>query len=535
MAGQGISRARSETTAIIRSVSSVAFEIGGAEPFERAVRMASAWMRARNRAVPDDAETGAPFDVGGGGAPVARAVALDIDQGRIWSAAIDDPDASHVGRTWITEITIVEQQGAVHFGTRLLNFTRGEDQPFSPSIPRLARDLIAELPCLADGEMLRDETKVIATPDDLDAMCELLERPGRRLPVILLAEGVSRPPFSSLETLTRRLAGAAHVLGISDECTWLLRRRVGRDLSVFDGAVRMYRPGLRLDEADPYDHPLWLPRPDLPPGDGGPVVTRVLATGIAKGTTDYPRFDAVRQAAAQRTIDNQPAGTSDTEMARRYELQNETLRSQLQDLRDEQNQWLADAERERASAEHQIAELRAEVRSHRAQNEMLRVAVASGGGPSEREPLADFAEFGTWAAKNLSPRIWFSPKAIKAAERTGQYRDPVAVGEALFALDDIYVPMRWHPDDELHRRWQERLTELGLSLTPCFTRDGDLQRFPEYSVQYRGERRWCDLHLKHGNGADPKSAFRVYFHWDEREGVLLVGHLPSHLANNMTN
>ncbi|MDY0957154.1 hypothetical protein SOM26_00480 [Sphingomonas sp. CFBP8993] len=182
MAGQGVGKTRIETAAIIRSVSSVTFEIGGSEPFERALRMASAWMRARNKAVPSDAETGAPFDVGGGGAPVARAAALDIDNGRIWSAAIDDPDASHVGRTWITEITIVEQQGAVHFGTRLLNFTRGEDRPFSPSIPRLVRDLIADLPCLADGEMLRDDTKVVASPDDLDAMCELLERPGRRLP-----------------------------------------------------------------------------------------------------------------------------------------------------------------------------------------------------------------------------------------------------------------------------------------------------------------------------------------------------------------
>lgn len=535
MAGQGFNRWKTETPASIRSVSSVAFEIGGAEPFGRAVRMAASWMRARNLEVPDDAAEGHAFDVGGGGTSVARAITFDIDRGRIWSASLDDPDSSHVGRTWITEITIVEQQGAVHFGTRLLNFTRGDDHPFSPSIPRLARDLIAELPCLADGELLSDAPKVIATAEHLDAMCDLLERPTRRLPVIVLAEGVARPPFSPLDTLTRRLAGAAHVLGITDECTWLLKRRVGRELSVFDGAVRMYRPGLKLDEADPYDHPLWLPRAGVASGDGAGVVTRVLTSGIAKGTTDYPRFDAVRQAALQRMIDAQPVGTSDLEVVRRYEEQSETLRTQLQDLRDEQNQWLVDAERERASAEHQIAELQAEVRSHRSQNEMLRAAIGSDAAAERRTPLADFAEFGAWAAANISPRIWISPKAVKTAERAGQYRDPAAVGAALFALDDIYVPMRRNPGDQLHSQWQDRLTELGLSLTPCFTRDGDLHRFPEYSVQYRGERRWCDLHLKHGNGADPKSAFRIYFHWDDVEDVLLVGHLPFHLDNNMTN
>lgn len=529
-------RPRSGVADIIRSVSSVTFGIGGVEPFERAVRAAAGWMRARNRAVPQEAETGLPFDVGGGGAPVARASRLTIEGGRIWSAAFDDPDGTFVGRTWITEITVAEHQGEVHFGTRLLNFTRGVDEPFGPSIPRLVRDVIGELPCFADGEMLRDDVKIVETQEELEAMCDLLERPGRRLPVIVLAEGMSRNPYTSLENITRRLAGAAHVLGISDECTWLLSRKVGQDLSVFDGAVRMYRPNLRFDEADPYDHPLWLAHAGRPSGDGAAVVARVLASGIAKGTTDYPRFEAVRQAAAELSIADQRADASDLEIARIYEEQNQTLRDQLGLLRDEQNQWLADAERERASAEQQIAELRAEVHRHRGQNESLRAALSGGdAAPPQRAPLTDLADFETWTAANISPNLWFSPKALKETERRGQYRDPVELGETLYALDELYVPMRRDPDDQRHRAWQDRMTELGITLTPCFMRDGDIQRFPEYGVQYRGRRRWCDQHVRHGGGTDPKSMFRIYVHWDEDEGVLLVGHMPSHLDNNMTN
>ena len=532
----GVVRLRSGVADIIRSVSSVTFGIGGIEPFERAVRAAATWMRARNRAVPEDAETGQSFDVGGGGAPVARAAKLAFEGGKIWSASFDDPDSSFVGRTWITEITVAEHQGEVHFGTRLLNFTRGSDERFGPSIPRLVRDVIGELPCFADGEMLRDDVKIVETPEELEEMCALLERAGRRLPVIVLAEGVSRNPYTSLENLTRRLAGAAHVLGISDECTWALRRRVGQDLSVFDGAVRMYRPGLRFDEADPYDHPLWLAHVGRPSGDGGPVIARVLASGIAKGTTDYPRFEAVRQAAAEQSIADHRADASDVDMARIYEEQNQTLRDQLDLLRDEQNQWLADAERERASAEQQIAELRAEVHRNRAQNESLRAGLGGGeAAPAQRAPLTNLDDFETWMAGNISPNIWFSPKAIKETERRGLYRDPVELGETIYALDELYVPMRRHPDDERHRAWQEKMTELGITLTPCFIRDGDLQRFPEYSVQYRGRKLWCDLHVRHGGGTDPRSMFRIYIHWDEDEGVLLVGHMPSHLDNNMTN
>lgn len=534
MAIYGAYRVKGDATAIIRSVSSVAFSIGGANPFERAVQAAADWMRQRNAAVPDDAGAGLAFDVGGGGAPVARAAILSFEGGRIWSAASDYPDTTVAGRTWITEITIAENLGEVHFGTRLLNATRGLDDPFTPSIPRLVRDIIGELPCLADGEMLSDEVRVIGSVDRLDALCELLERPNRRLPVIVLAEGISRAPFAALETLTRRLAGAAHVVGITDELTWELRRRVGRDLSVFDGAVRMYRPGLRFDEADPYDHPLWLARLDVPTGGGEPVIARVLTSGVSKGTTDYPRFETVRQRAAELSIDAVRSDSSDVEMARLFEKENLTLRDQLATLRDEQNQWLADAEAERGSAEHEIAELRAEIHRYRVQHDMLRGAMKDGTQPV-RAPLTDFSEFGTWAAANISPKIWFSPKAIKAAERSGQYRDPAKVGEAIYALDDFYVPMRRHPDDELLKGWQERAASLSLTVAPCFTRDGDLQRFKEYSVQYRGERRWCDLHLKHGGGTDPKAMFRIYFHWDEDEGILIVGHLPSHLDNNMTN
>lgn len=535
MAGEASARSRARIAPTIRSVSSVAFGIGGADAFERAVRASVAWMRARNPSVPGDALRGVPFDIGGGGTPVARAVALEIEDGRIWSGSLDDPDRAVFERTWITEITIAERAGEAHLGTRLLNATGRVDEPFTPSVPRLVRDVIRDLPCHADGEILRDDERVIASGQEVDQLCALLERPSRRLPVIVLAEGVTRQPFSSLEKLTGRLAGAAHVVGLSDACTPLLRRRVGNDLAVFNGAVRMYRPGFRADDADPFDHPLWVLARDRPPGEGAPVVARVLASGVSKGTTDYPRFEAVRQGAAARDIAARRADSSDQEMATLYEAENEALRAQLDALRTEQNQWLADAEAERTAAERRIAELRVESRGHQARADALRAALREGSQPQERAPLSDFADFGAWADANLSPNVWISPKARRAAEREGAYRRPEEVGEALALLDDLYVPLRRQPDQRLNEAWESRLKEAGLALAPCFTRPGDLQRFPEYSVVHRGERRWCDLHLKRGGGTDPRSMFRIYVGWVEEEGVLVVGHLPSHLDNNLTN
>ena len=65
--------------------------------------------------------------------------------------------------------------------------------------------------------------------------------------------------------------------------------------------------------------------------------------------------------------------------------------------------------------------------------------------------------------------------------------------------------------------------------------DGDLQRFPEYAVHCREEKRWCDLHLKHGARTDPCPMLRIYVQWDDKESVLLVGHMPSHLDSNVSN
>jgi hypothetical protein len=520
----------------IRSISSTAFAVGGGSPFDSAVSLAVRWMRQVNPAIPSKLSSEAIFDVGGGGEHPARAVNFSYQDGRIWSATIDNPDRSTLGRTWVTEITVAERFGEVHVGTRLLNVTRQSDDSFVPSIPRVVRDIISELSCTADGVALSESPTYIRSEDDLDWLIKLIEHPGRRLPVVVMAEAVNKQPLIRLETFSGRVCGAAHVIGLGNNQTWHFSRRVGRDLTVYDGAVRLYRAGLKLEDADQYAHPLWLPNHGRSGfWSGTPIITRVLASGVSKGTTDYPRFDVVRQAVAERALKERRGDSSDAEMVKLYEEENIALREELAKLRSEQNQWLSDAEAERSVSEAQTIELKTEVHRYRAQNELLKHAIQSGAMPVEREDLTDFSEFGDWINRNISPNIWFSPKALKAVEQTGQYWKPKEIGDAIRLLDDLYVPMRRNKDQVLHNKWKDKLAESGVSLSDCFARSGDLRRFPEYSVNYHNERRWCDQHLKRGGGTDPRSMFRIYFNWHEEDGIIIVGHLPSHLYNNMTN
>lgn len=533
--GREMLRPRAAAPPIIRSISSVAFAIAGDRAFERALGHSVDWLRRINPAVPTDAKSGEAFEIGGGGDHPARSTLVEFDGGRMWSAIVDNPDSSVLGRTWVTEIMVGESATGVHFGTRLLNVTRGEDEPFSGSIPGIVRQVVADLPCGADGIGLDECPSSVNTAEALDALVRLLESPARRLPVVVVAQAGNHPQYAPPRMLARRLAGAAHVFEIDEQQGWGLTAIVGRQLSTFDGAARIYAPGFTAD-ADPYEHPLWITWPNrTAAATGAAVIDRVLAMGLSRGTAGHPRFEAVRQAAAAHRLDLARPDATHVEMMGLYEEENSRLVAQLEELRTEQNQWLEDAERERASAARIEAELRADVARHRMQNDALRTALKSGTPVPSREPLTDLASFGEWAERNLSPGLWFAPKALKVAER-GQYREPTEIGEALYLLDELFVSMKREPGAARREAFDDRLLQLGLENTPCFTQRGDIQRFPAYGVTYRGQKLWCDWHIKSGGGGgDPRQMFRIYYHWHEEDQVVLIGHLPSHLANNQTN
>ena len=488
-----------------------------------------------NPAIPIDARTGIPFDIGGAGVPLARAVSVTSAGGRLWSATIDVADNEVPGRTWVTEITVGQRLGSdTHFGSRLFNVSAGADVPFVPSVPNVARWIVRDLPCGTDGVPLAAEPNWI-DGSSVDDLLELLTKPTRRLPVVVVAEPLSRPLAATPEMLSTRLPGAAHVVGLSDEAARELTRVAGKQLSVFDGAVRVYLPDFTLDEADPHRHPLWIRWPNQ--SDRlyqDEIISRAIAVSAARGSGTFPRFQAVREAAAAGEIEARREDSSGEELGRLYQEENGQLRQQLDDLRAEQDLWLTDAEVERARAASTVSELETEVARMRAQVDTLRAALGRTGVAPAAEPLEHLAGLADWSAKNASNNVWFAPKAIKAAERLDQYRMPSRIGDAIRMLDELYVPMRLG-DEQARAAYEARMAELALEDAACFARENDILNFPEYGVTYRGRKFWCDRHLKHGGGTDPRSMFRIYYHWLADEHRVLIGHLPSHLDNNLTN
>lgn len=525
---------KTDAQPLFRSVSSALFAVGGELPFERAVADAVAWLRTINRAVPDGAEDGTAFDVGGGGEHPARASLIEIPSGRLWAATVDNPDNLVLGRTWVTEIIVGQDAQATHFGARLLNVTRRLDEPFFPSLPRVVRDVVTHLPCAADGQVLEERPLDVTDEPMLDDLVELIQNPARRLPVVVVSQSRARASVADPDFISRRLTGAAHVRTIDDATAWGLSRRLGRQLSVFDGGARIYFQGFDPKAAEPHDHPLWFGFSTGSNNAASGIVARVLRSSAA-GANTFPRFAAVREAEAKQKLESLPSDTSDADLSRLYQEENKELLAQLGQQRSEHDQWMRDVDIELSDYRRAISELKADVAGLRGQNEILRAALTAEAGPRQLEPLTDLSTFGDWVQRNVSPNLWFAPKAIKEIEKNGQFRDPQLLGQLIYAMDDMLVPMRREPSDERHRAYLSRLEELSCTDARCFAQANDIKRFPAYGVTYRGEKYWCDQHIKHGGGADPKQMFRVYYHWDEGDQVALIGHLPTHLDNNLTN
>lgn len=332
--------------------------------------------------------------------------------------------------------------------------------------------------------------------------------------------------------------GAAHVFVLSGPASYYLTDLVGRELSVFRKAVRTYRPGFQAWDDEPSNHPLALPERIASWGDTGSsvsfecwLVNQTLGNSVhAPGREErLPGFNTVRQLSAQ--LDRQKfkeAGGSDAELIKLFEQDNEQLRKDIQEQKEQYDGLLfaADAEREAAKQEANAARAQALERSHRIRLLEKKLAEAS---TQQETPIPETLEtFEAWCKEYLAGSVELANRAFQGV-RKSEYHDPTFLYRALLLLRDHYVPMRIEGTPERKRSYEEALK--ALQLEESATGDGVKYAPDLYSVQYGGGRRSLDRHLKGRDSRDRRYGFRLYFFWDDEGQGVVVGWLPSHLDN----
>ena len=449
-------------------------------------------------------------------------------------------------RTWVTEIGVgVEDSGDILFGARLICASRGADEPFERSLPGFVRQILTSGPAELDGLPVVKQARVIESEDDVDNFIHLLEDPKRQSDVYVLAvpDGYTDPKATIVpaDELQDRLNGVSHVFVITSPASYYLTDRVGKELSVFRAAVRTYRPGFKAWVSEPASHPLALPQritawnAEQPKGFEAWLVNQALLTSVRTGQREdrLPSFNNVRQLAAQldRTKIKQAGGT-DAALLSLYESDNDHLRKELQEQKEQYDGLLVAADSERAAAVEAaaIAKAQALERAHRIRLLEQRISAAATS-PEAASVPASLELFEEWCKEHLVGAVELVNRAYQGV-RKSDFHDPAFIYKTLLMLRDYYVPMRIEGTTERREAYLSQLSELQLE--DSLTGDGVKYAEDLYSVQYAGSRRLLDRHLKGSNSRDRRFGFRLYFFWDDEGQVVVVGWLPSHLQNRLT-
>jgi hypothetical protein len=260
-----------------------------------------------------------------------NALRCDADNRSLCRVAVHRPDTWDPSTLWLTTVDIVRTDDSVEIGVSVeqdMSHHRVPPSPLHPPLVELLHDLVAG-GATAGTQQVHSRTESVVGSEQIDALIQgCLLDPGRRLPVVLFSaikeeDGVYPHDAGDPALTARELTGLAHVYVMPRvEDSHRLTKRLHM-LSVYDGAVRIYWPRLRLTDPPPR-HPLHL-RQRLNTGSGPAIIRRV----VEAGARSYRPPDGTATLLAARWRDHEETRigviTSDPDPVRQSTLLREEL------------------------------------------------------------------------------------------------------------------------------------------------------------------------------------------------------------------
>lgn len=490
------------------------------------------------RNIPDGAWDGNSFEIDQDNSEQAEAIKLD--EPRYWAFRLRER-LKDTSRIWTTEVALAERSAnEAIFGVRLVCAQRGSAEPIPRSIPKFVRGIAFTQDAYLDGKPISADPWLVRSEEDVEDLVTFLEAPYRHHPIVVFAtpEGSENTDQTVIPVapFIRRTAGFVHTVVITSDAAFHLTDRVGREFSVYRQAVRTYNPGFSVDDGLPTDHPVATAARIFSWEDSvGSTFTDFLVEQTLRITRPrdvleraQPSFQQVKRIAAQKARESASAeGRGDAELLR---LADEELRAAKQEIEASIDLALnADVERQQT-----LSELRQIKASYIALQDRLDNILSGEAIKSDLILPESFENIEDWAKDQLSGQVELLTNAIKAVKNS-DIKDVALVYNALLTMRDFYVPMRRLGGIERKNAWDQRLAELGLENSKCFTQAGKAKKFGDtYFVHYQESKRELDWHLKGSNSRDGRLGFRLYYFWDSETSRVVVGHLPGHLKNDAT-
>lgn len=526
-----------------RVVSQVSLEVAGSNIFRDLQKRVMKWAFAPDRnlkGIPDGAWDGEDFEIDAENSE--RAEATNIDNPRYWAFRFRER-LKDSNRIWTTEVGIAEISSTeVVFGCRLLCTQRGNTEIIPRSIPQFVRSIAFTKDAFLDGHETSADPWLIKTENDVDELVDFMSSLRRKHPIVVFStpehSNISAETILPVRLFIRRTAGYVHTAVVTSDASYMLTDRIGVEFSVFNQAVRTYNPGFNPENDLWSDHPIAKADNIRSWETDGPntfidfLIHQTLRLTRPRNLLEeeQPPFHKVKLLAAQLKRERaQKLGQSETE-------QMALLNKELEASKNEANESFElaiSAENEKEQTESELRQLKSSYFSLQARVSDLQTKLAKRVDTSEITP-STLEDIQDWSAKHLSGDVELHERAIKAAV-SSDFSDAKFVYDTLLVLRDYYVPMRRKGGVDQKKAFEVRLSNFGLVNTKCFAEKGAAKKFGDtYFIQYQGQSRELDWHLKKGISRDERYVFRLYYFWDAETSRLVVGHLPSHLKNNLS-
>jgi hypothetical protein len=477
-------------------------------------------------------------------------VSVETDGRSIWSMRFDDRRQMELGAFWRVELALL-QVGTEHpaIGLRLFQVRQKDDAPAPISgIPNVIPAIATEIGMQDAGFPLYGHALVVQERLELQRLLQLMLNSERSQSVVVVASKTLSKADSSLDRLASRLIGVAHVVFIAPSVAATMIDRLGRERSVFGNAIRLYRPGFSL-ESDPFLHRVWTyGGGQLPIRVADDIAEEVFAISLEGGDIDEraPSFITMRNLLSEgrlRRLEEEAksiATTAQEERGRQEAIRRE-LEGSLKEYKDqcsalernvrELNADLQATRRERDTALDDARQLRNQLENRWSEN-------ATEAAESEDQSYYpdNWDELDDWVEIYGEGRLVVLAQAAKAA-RESPFKDVSFVYRVLEFLVQRYVPLRNRaPDDiEVKEAYDHAMAELGVDVSPVGMAVEDKRYKREYRRYFDGSEIKLDMHVKRSVGFDSASIFRLYFHYDEDNSRVIIGHMPTHLTNRITH
>ena len=240
---------------------------------------------------------------------------------------------------------------------------------YDAKCPSVIRSLLGQFSDWSFGgyPLPRPQPRFVRTEEDVVALCDEINSSHRTLPVLVVSFVDGHAIWPNLaQKLATDLSGLGAVAALDENASWSLTDRLGKSLSSYNGAIRLYWPLKRAAAAHfIIPNALWTAGDLLKGNDECDAeqrfrkMLRSTVLGVAaRAIPQPPTVDDLRRQTSESRLRELEAHNSsmseEIQIARMYLNDNAELRRQLEDARGE----IAQLSSKLAAAEFAIAQIR---------------------------------------------------------------------------------------------------------------------------------------------------------------------------------